>query len=427
MASIHDIEGALAERPAVDNETRAWFIDRIVAPTARVADFVAGVNDGARLTVTRLACLLTLLFILQQPLSAQASPSRPDSVALAREARSVYARGVTLAGGTAADRHTADSLFRQAAVLFAKAGAHSSVADAFTRVGTLFREAGEPDSAKYYVRRALTLERVMGNLGGEAAALNNLAGVFQQVDQLDSALANFRSALQLERELGNQGYEAGILYGIGTVFRDLGQLDSALFYFRRALPIMQSIGKPSQIAMGLGALGMVFYDRWQLDSALTYTRQAWLVEHEGSNRILEDTRLQSLGLVFFATTNRTRHGTISSSPWRWHAPLVIGSVRRGLSKISATNSWCSFTARIPRSFTSAKCCHFSRSRRPRTWRRGSMRALPGRFAVSASWIPPVSTSNARRRSSLESRSTPETNSIRSASTNRPPVDMAPGR
>ncbi len=35
-------KGALQERPAVDTEPRAWFVDRLVAPTTTVADFVAG-------------------------------------------------------------------------------------------------------------------------------------------------------------------------------------------------------------------------------------------------------------------------------------------------------------------------------------------------------------------------------------------------
>ena len=42
MASIHDLEGELRERPAADAEPRAWFVDRVVAPTATVEDFVAG-------------------------------------------------------------------------------------------------------------------------------------------------------------------------------------------------------------------------------------------------------------------------------------------------------------------------------------------------------------------------------------------------
>jgi hypothetical protein len=42
MASIHDLEGALLVKPAVDTETRAWFVDRVIAPLASVEDFIAG-------------------------------------------------------------------------------------------------------------------------------------------------------------------------------------------------------------------------------------------------------------------------------------------------------------------------------------------------------------------------------------------------
>ncbi len=41
MASIHDLEGELRERPPVDSEPRAWFVDRVIAPTASVEDFMA--------------------------------------------------------------------------------------------------------------------------------------------------------------------------------------------------------------------------------------------------------------------------------------------------------------------------------------------------------------------------------------------------
>lgn len=47
-ASIHDVEGELRERPAVDRETRAWFVDRLVAPTATVEDFLAGTVPAVR-------------------------------------------------------------------------------------------------------------------------------------------------------------------------------------------------------------------------------------------------------------------------------------------------------------------------------------------------------------------------------------------
>lgn len=56
LASIHDPEDELRERPAVDAETRAWFVDRVVAPTATVEDFVAGtvpvVRSWARTAMT---------------------------------------------------------------------------------------------------------------------------------------------------------------------------------------------------------------------------------------------------------------------------------------------------------------------------------------------------------------------------------------
>ncbi|HEX3927468.1 MAG TPA: alpha-amylase/4-alpha-glucanotransferase domain-containing protein [Gemmatimonadales bacterium] len=40
--SIHDGETELAERPATDRETRAWFVDRVLAATASREDFIAG-------------------------------------------------------------------------------------------------------------------------------------------------------------------------------------------------------------------------------------------------------------------------------------------------------------------------------------------------------------------------------------------------
>lgn len=42
MPSIHDLEGALTERPPIDQEVRAWLVDRIVSPDVTLDEFVAG-------------------------------------------------------------------------------------------------------------------------------------------------------------------------------------------------------------------------------------------------------------------------------------------------------------------------------------------------------------------------------------------------
>jgi tetratricopeptide (TPR) repeat protein len=231
-------------------------------------------------------------------LCAQTPPTRPDSATLYREAQRFSTRADTLARGSVSDQRLAVDLLRQATELYSKGGARRDVAATLNRIGILYVQGGQQDSALIYLRHALPIARAVGDRATEGSALLQMGIVYVRIGQPDSALAYFRQSLPIHRAQGDRAGEARAVNGIGVVFSGIGKQDSALGYYGQALRIRRAVGDRTGEATTLTNIGVVFARVGQLDSALAYYRQALPIRRAVGDRGGEAGTLTNIGIVF---------------------------------------------------------------------------------------------------------------------------------
>ena len=206
---------------------------------------------------------------LLQPLAAQ------TPTAQLREAQSRWASGLDANRTESADGQArALVLWREAATLFAVAGARAAEAEALDSVGYALARANQPDSARVALAQALAISTDLHDTVGVATALNGLGNVAPGDRGADSALAFYGEALRLRRAAGDRLGEAATLHNIGNVQLDLRRPDSALVYYRHALDIERAIGNQRREGGTLIVMAGAYASQGQIDSAAASFRLA---------------------------------------------------------------------------------------------------------------------------------------------------------
>ncbi len=177
--------------------------------------------------------------------------------------------------------------------------AHESAAPPviFINLGAALHALGNPGVALSYLQRALTsLPPQEHGLAG--VACNNLGRVLQTLGRSDSALVYFRAALEHRRAAGDRFGEAVTLNNMGYSFDLLQQLDSAQVYYRRANAAWQQQCRPSDQGMTLINLGRIWLEQGRPDSALAYLSRGLHLKAAAGDRSGEAWALNDLGRVY---------------------------------------------------------------------------------------------------------------------------------
>jgi tetratricopeptide (TPR) repeat protein len=187
---------------------------------------------------------------------------------------------------------------RRALAIQREVGDGAGEAALLNNIGIQIKTLGRPDSALVYYRQALALHRAARERDGEAASLQNIGSAQNELSRPDSALAYFRQTLPIQREVGNRKGEVLTLFGIAAAHERTGRLDSALVNNHWALAIAHTINDHAMEGKILDGIGAVQYALGRSDSAFVYYRRALPFERETGDRIAEGGTLYSIGLTY---------------------------------------------------------------------------------------------------------------------------------
>jgi len=204
-----------------------------------------------------------------------------------------------------------------------------------------YAEAGKPDQALEYFKKALVMFQEIKYKRNEGRVLGNIGTVYNDIGQTQQALEYYQKALDIAQELkenydivtalsniavlyGNLGYSAKsleyleraykeanepkmvviILNNFGQVYGNLGQFEKALEYQQKALASYQDFRnvineKDRGIeATTLSNIGMSYLQMGQFQQAIEYTEKALIIDREQENPNDEASSLNNLGLVY---------------------------------------------------------------------------------------------------------------------------------
>lgn len=157
--------------------------------------------------------------------------------------------------------------------------------------GVILWQQGNPNSAKPYFEKALTLARALKHPVGQGRALSFLGTVYREGGAYAQAQAYYLEQLPLAREIRDVRREWSALNNLGLIANARGNFQEALDYYSEALRIVREIGDRLGEGLVLSNLALTAMDRGEYDRALEYSEQALQVatiiaDHRSVCRIL---------------------------------------------------------------------------------------------------------------------------------------------
>jgi tetratricopeptide (TPR) repeat protein len=135
-----------------------------------------------------------------------------------------------------------------------------------SHLGMLYDRLGEHSQSQSYYEMALTLQREMGDLRGEATTLINQGESLRVRGEWKQAHSNFAQAMVLNQQLQDPYLQCIVLHNLGLLYHDLKAYDDSLGYYHASLQLAYNLSQKEQsetMTYNLGTiltnLGMLLY------------------------------------------------------------------------------------------------------------------------------------------------------------------------
>ncbi len=236
------------------------------------------------------------------------------------------------------DRRQALAVARQAKDIFADAVDSGGEARAVKNIGDVLDDGGQHAEGLHSYDVALGMFRKIDNETGIAVTLNNMAHAMRNEGNLAGARKNFDEALGISRRVGDDARTALALNGLAILmWRQQGNLPGAQKMYEQALKIHVQQNDKARAATVLGNLAIVLQDQGHLVEAKkrfeeSLTTQRELDDRPGMARTFGNLGelLRDMGDLAGAKKNFLEHlriaGGMADAKQRGYALFGLGEV-----------------------------------------------------------------------------------------------------
>ncbi|HEY8585806.1 MAG TPA: protein kinase [Rhodanobacter sp.] len=167
-------------------------------------------------------------------------------------------------------RRAVDDYLVRALVQFKRGRNLFGVAETVNALGIGYGRLGQTSNAEEQYRKAVALQREVGNRRGVATALRNLANILSLRGAFDEAASELAQARALTVELDDREGLAAVDNELGILAEERGDYRGALEAYRRALQGWQKVGDAHGLAQALNDIGFANYQLGRYDDAQSY-------------------------------------------------------------------------------------------------------------------------------------------------------------
>ena len=128
--------------------------------------------------------------------------------------------------------------------------------------------------AREHLRKALEIDKEIGDRGGEATCHAKLGTSYQAVGEYERAREHFEKSLKIQVEVGSRKGAAIAYLNLATVHESVGEYDKALDYSKKALAVSCKIGDRRAQASCYLKSGALFYYRRRYGEANQSNKKA---------------------------------------------------------------------------------------------------------------------------------------------------------
>lgn len=190
---------------------------------------------------------------------------------------------IGLADAYMGDLASASIHFNRAMEIFEELGDLHDIGVTLQNLAYVTGQKGDYEESRRILQRALDIHsRLSPYPRGEAVVLHNLGVYYALKDDIPMALQYYRKALALQRQLGNRKGEGASLGNIACCLKDLGQREEAHRTFLEAIAINEETGNLRSLANTLMNLASLHEDDHDFHAADRCYREALEASRKGS-------------------------------------------------------------------------------------------------------------------------------------------------
>ncbi len=193
----------------------------------------------------------------------------------------------------------------------------SAGAEFYINLGQQY-EGGEPETAKFYYRKAgLISERINYKLG-VLKYIFNYTYMLNMQGHFDSGLALNLHSVDVARKLNDSILLGKALFNAGTSYRMLSQYETAVAFYEEGKMIFSKKGSTDLNAKGNDILQMLYYNLENYDKAIAYGEAAVTYLRTTDDSVWLGIALNNLGM------NYTQKRMYNKAKDVWKESLAIG-------------------------------------------------------------------------------------------------------
>ena len=193
---------------------------------------------------------------------------------------------------------TALQYFEQAINIYQELGDWNGIATLLYGIGDAYNDTGEREKALDCFRKSLIVSEKVGLRRFEALSLNRIGLIYSEQGQAQQALDHLEQACSVARQIKDGGIEAAALYNIGQTYEQSGQMPDALNYLKQSLDTYHALGDYANEASGLNSIAEAYLQMAEGEKARPYLNKALHLY-----QLLDDPDGQALALCNRALTH----------------------------------------------------------------------------------------------------------------------------
>ena len=179
-------------------------------------------------------------------------------------------------------------------------------AKSYGNLGVVYRLRGDLAKAEEMQRRALSLNRHLGNSSMEAASLLRLGVIYTKKEDSKEALNFFSQALKVYSETGNLRGMATAHGNIGTAHSDAGALSQAIEAHGQALHLNKKIANKPGLINDYTNMGNIYQQKGDLELSEKMFEHSLRISKDIEERDSEAYCLEKLGTIYMEQSRQKK-------------------------------------------------------------------------------------------------------------------------
>jgi WD40 repeat protein/CHAT domain-containing protein len=170
--------------------------------------------------------------------------------------------------------------------------------------GAQLNQQGTVESRQQAIQKleaSVKLYRANGNSVKAAEVLLKIGSIYADFGQFQSAIDSYNQALSLSRQAGAKAEEAAILNSLGQIYTALADTKTALNYHNQALPLLYQLNDKGGTALTVNNIGDIQANTNDWKAALDSYTQALIISRPAGDLAAEATALSNIGSTYIAS------------------------------------------------------------------------------------------------------------------------------